>query len=197
MNYKKYSDGELIDSYSTMIDYSGKANDEILAEIENRGGLENFLKQIELKKTNQKEIGRIKKEVYEASKDYSDLEFIKQFITSDILSKEDLDYLVERTFMEHQAILKDKTVTSNTIIGSIVGTLIGSIAGSLFLIFFVVAFGRIIYFSLIGVYIICYQIIKLITKQSRNNGVVFIATLISTILSLLLVICLEKLLIGV
>ena len=40
--YKKYSDEELIEVYSSMIDYSGKVSKEMLSEIESRGGLEIF-----------------------------------------------------------------------------------------------------------------------------------------------------------
>ncbi|WP_300565133.1 hypothetical protein [Flavobacterium sp.] len=195
MDYSKYSDDELIDSYSTMLDYSGKANPEIIDEIEERGGLESFLKQKELKEKNRKEVGRISKEVHDACKNYVgvDLDFVKQSITSNVLSREDLDYLIERKFIEHTATITDKEINSNTIIGSIVGILIGSVLGSIFLIICIAVFNSIVYFPLIGVYIISYQTIKFITKKSRNNAVVFIASFIATILAMLIAIFASKL----
>jgi uncharacterized phage infection (PIP) family protein YhgE len=195
MNYSKYSDDELIDSYSTMLDYSGKANAEILAEIQSRGGLDSFLKQKELKEKNKKEVGRISKEVHDACKNYvgADLDFVKHSITSDILSNEDLSYLIERKFVEHKATLADKEIDSNTIVGSVTGILVGSALGSIFLIICIVIFNSIVYFPLVGVYIIAYQTIKFITKKSRNNIVVFVASFISTILALLIAIFVARL----
>ena len=195
MNYSKYSDDELIDSYSTMLDYSGKANAEILAEIQSRGGLDSFLKQKELKEKNKKEVGRISKEVHDACKNYVgvDLDFVKHSITSDILSNEDLSYLIERKFVEHKATLADKEINSNTIVGSLTGILVGSVLGSIFLIICIVIFNSIVYFPIVGVYIIAYQTIKFITKKSRNNIVVFVASFISTILALLIAIFVAKL----
>ena len=186
MNYTKYSDDELLDSWSTMIDYSGKANPDILAEIENRGGMETFLKRKESNEKNKKEIGRISKEVHDGCKNFvgADVEFIKQAITSEILSKEELDSLIERKFIEHPALLADKEINSNTIVGSITGTLIGAVLGALFLIICTAIFKRILFVLLIGVYVISYHTIKFITKKSRNNIVVFIASLIATILAL-------------
>ncbi|MGK4568132.1 hypothetical protein [Flavobacterium sp. 3HN19-14] len=186
MNYKNYSDKDLMDAYNTMIDYSGKADNNILNEIENRGGLTKFLADIEFEKTHQTEIGRISKEVYDLTKDYSDLEFIKQFVASEILTKDQLENLVTNKFNESQAYINDKKITSTTITGSIIGLFLGTVLGSIFFIISIFIFKRIFYFSLIGSYIICYFSIKLITKQSRNNPVIFIASLLGTVGSLIL-----------
>ena len=186
MSYSKYSDDDLIESYTTMIDYSGKADDALLKEIEHRGGIDSFLKRIENKKTNHKEINRIVKEVHTLSKDYSDLEFIKKFISSDILSQQELDELVAIKFKEHQDMLVDRKIDSKTIIGSVIGTLIGSFLGFLFLVLCLYLFDAFLFFTIVGAYIICYVAIRLITKKSRNNAAVFIASALGTIIATIL-----------
>jgi hypothetical protein len=186
--YKKYSDEDLKEAYSTMMDYSGKANSEILTEIESRGGLGKFLKQIEIQRINQTEIGRITKEVRLLNSNGLDKNAIKDSVQSDILSKDELEHLIERKLVEHKAIIADRTITSKTIFGSVFGIILGSILGCIFLILAISFFGKLVFFPLVGVYIICYFTIKFFTKQSRNNAVVFIASFLSTVISTLLAI---------
>lgn len=186
MNYKKFTYDDLIESYTNLIDYSGKANPEILEEIENRGGMEKFQQAINEKKQYRKEINRIAKEVYELSNDYKDLEFVKQFVKSDILNQEDLNNLIERKFNENQKIIADRKINSKTIVGSIIGCLIGSILAFLFLLLTALFFKAFIYYLIIFAYLICYFSIRLITKQSASNIIVLVSAVIGTIISITL-----------
>lgn len=185
MNYKNYSNKDLEEAYLTMMDYSGKASDELLLEIDTRGGIDTFLSSLEFNKINNKEIQRIKLEVYAMSNDYSDLAFIKQFIKSDKLDSNELNQLIDSAFKEHQAILKDRTINQNTIYGSLAGMLLGIIISLIFYILIINLLGRFIYYPIIAVYFICYRIIKLITKQTRDNTFVFLCSLAGTIITLL------------
>ncbi|RED26209.1 hypothetical protein BD847_0124 [Flavobacterium cutihirudinis] len=185
MNYKNYSNEDLEEAYTTMMDYSGKASKEILVEIDNRGGIDIFLSTLEFNKLNKKEINRITAEVYSMSNDYSDLDFIKQFIKSDVLNHDELNELIELKFNEHLAILTDRTINQKTIYGSLAGMAVGIILSLIFYILILSLFGKIVYFPIIGVYFICYQTIKLITKQTRDNTFVFLASLAGTIITLL------------
>ncbi|QLC65672.1 hypothetical protein LPB248_04980 [Flavobacterium sp. LPB0248] len=185
MNYKNYSDKDLEEAYITMVDYSGKASKEILLEINNRGGIDVFLSTLESNKTNKKEIQRITKEVYDLSNDYSDLDFIKQFIKSDILDSHELNNLIDSKFNQHQAILKDREVNQKTIYGSLAGMALGIIISLIFYILIINLLGKFIYYPIIGVYFICYRTIKFITKQTRDNTFVFLTSLIGTILTLI------------
>lgn len=186
MHYSKFSYDDLIESYTNMISYSGKVEPEIVKEIENRGGLEKFLRAIDNNKKHRVEVDRIIKQVFELSTDFKDLEFIRQFIKSDILRKDDLDDLIERKFDEYQKISADKKINSKTIFGSLLGILLGSLLGSLFLILSTFIFGGIVFYLIFVVIFICYSSIKLITKQSKSNSVVYVATSIATLISFLL-----------
>jgi len=186
MNYKNYSDEDLVEAYSTMIDYSGKASNEILIEIDNRGGLNAFLENIEFNKSNKQEINRISQEIYALNNDFHDLEFIKSFIKSDTLTPEELDDLITLKFHQHEAFLQNRKIDQKTVFGSLVGMIIGIIVSLAFYIFFIYLLDRFIYYPIIGVYFICYQTIKLITKKTRDNTFVFLTSLAGTVLTLLL-----------
>jgi len=186
MYYRKFSYDDLIRSYTNMITYSGEIDPDILKEIENRGGLAKFLIAIENNKNHRVEVNRIVQQVFELSKDFKDLEFIKQFVKSNVLTKDDLDDLIERKFDEHQKMLSDKKINSKTVVGSLIGIFIGSLLGFLFLLLSIVIFGGIVFYLFFFVAFICYFSIKFITKQSKNNSVVFIASFIATIISILL-----------
>jgi len=67
--YSKFTNDELIEAYSTMIDYSGKADDTILREIEQRGGLDKFLQEIEQKNLNKSESNRVLNELIQLTKE--------------------------------------------------------------------------------------------------------------------------------
>ncbi|MDQ6531688.1 hypothetical protein [Flavobacterium sp. LHD-85] len=185
MNYKNYSDKDLEEAYITMVDYSGKASKEILLEINNRGGINLFLSTLESNKINKEEIQRITKEVYDLSNDYSNLNFIKQFIKSDVLNSIELNNLVISKFNEHQAILKDREINQKTIYGSLAGMALGIIVSLIFYILIINLLEKFIYYPIIAVYFICYRTIKIITKQTRDNTFVFLTSLTGTILTLI------------
>lgn len=184
--YRKYSDEDLIEAYSTMMDYSGKPNAEMLKAIELKGGLEKFLNDIEFKKKHQSEIGRIRKEVHELCKKVSTLETLKDLITSNTLSETEVDDVVQKRFVEYQFHVSNTKITAKTIYGSLIGFMIGTFCGSLFLILAYWFFATFILFPIVLTYIICYFIIKFFTKQSRSNAVVFIASFLATIASMIL-----------
>ncbi|MCL9805574.1 hypothetical protein NAT51_08570 [Flavobacterium amniphilum] len=186
MHYSKFSYDDLIESYANMIAYSGKVEPEIIQEIENRGGLDKFLRAIDNNKKHRVEVDRIIKEVFELSSDFKDLEFIKQFIKSDVLRHDDLNDLIERKFEEHQKMTADKKINSKTVFGSLLGILAGSLLGFLFLFLSTFIFGGIVSYLFFFVMFICYSSIKFITKQSRNNAVVYVVTFIATVISVLL-----------
>jgi tetrahydromethanopterin S-methyltransferase subunit F len=184
--YLNYSDELLMEVYTDMMDFSGKASDEMLEAINARGGLENWLKQIEQNSIKPNEIKRITKEVYALSGKATNVEFLKTLIRSDILSKQELHELIEDKFARSQAITKDRSITSKTIIGSIAGIVVGSLICGSLLSFVIIYLIQLYFILIIPVYIICYFIIKLITRQSRRNPVVFIAAFIATVLSFII-----------
>jgi hypothetical protein len=185
--YQNFSDDELIEAYSTMIDYSGKPNLEMLSAIEKRGGIESFKRKIELNKINSAERNRITKEVYSLSSPETNLDFIKRLITSNVFSREELERLIEIKFFEHQAMLKNNAVSSKTIIVSIAAALLSCVIGAIIFILLMAFLTPMLLLAyIVPVYIINYLIIRFITKKTRSNIIVFLTTLLSTIGSIVL-----------
>ena len=184
--YKKYSDEELIEVYSSMIDYSGELSKEMLNEIESRGGLEIFKKKILKNNILAQEINRISKEVYSLTSNETNIEFIKKFITSDILTENELNELVEKKFFSYELINKNKTINSKIIFSSFVAAITASIVGAIIFTLLIIYLTPVFIYFIIPIYIINYLIISLITKKTRANLVVFIATFLATIGSIFL-----------
>lgn len=181
--YTKFSESELIEAYSTMIDYSGKANSEMLQEIENRGGLDKFLETIKQKEINKRESDRVLNLIILYNKEGLTFEEINQKIVSEIWTEQHLHAFIENRYVRHQLYLNDKSVDREVISGSILGILIASLAGGAIWISSFLILKSVFYPVLVLVYLICYLVIRGLVGKSRNNIVVFIASFISTIIS--------------
>ncbi|MBC7937196.1 MAG: hypothetical protein H7Y86_17770 [Rhizobacter sp.] len=84
--YTKFSDDGLIKAYESMKDYSGEANATLLEKIEKRGGMNLFLEKIATQKKKKEEIRAISGEIYALTKPGINIDFIKDHISSTILT---------------------------------------------------------------------------------------------------------------
>lgn len=106
MMYTKFSESELIEAYLTMVDYSGKANSEMLQEIENRGGLDKFLETIKQKEINKRESDRVLNLIIQYNKEGLTFEEINQKIVSEIWTEQHLNAFIENRYIRHKLYLK-------------------------------------------------------------------------------------------
>ena len=181
--YNKYSEDELIEVYTTMVDYSGKVDPEVLQEIDKRGGLENFLEIIKQRKINKEESNRILNEVIKLNKEGFSLDEIKKTLTSEIWTKQHLNAFIENRYIRHQLFINDKTIDKDVILRSIAGIFVASIVGSMVWAFSMIYLKAVLYPILVGVYFISYLIIKGLVGKSHNNGMVLFAGVMATIFS--------------
>ena len=196
MNYKKYSDKDLLESYSTALDYSGKADKDLVAEIDNRGGIEQMKKSVAEQNIVPDEIKRIYKLVFSLHKKDPNPIIIKYAITSDILSAEQLNKAIDIAIEDVEKHTKDISINSRTIIGSAIGVIISSLIGAGLWCYSIIQTGKMYYIFTVGILIISYIIIRLLTKQSNNNVIVFIATFSSAFIAILLGLWFYKLVVG-
>ncbi len=183
--YAKYTDEELFEILSTVTGYSEEAQQALNIVIEDRGGQAHILNNLKEKQIIANEINRIKSEtVSMGSKDIDD-SFIKTVTSSDILSKEKVDEIIQNKYTEIILELDDKKVGAKTIImgitGGVIATLIGGTLWGLQMIYS----NRIFYIFIAGLVLLCYGIIKAFTKQSKKNTFVLIATIVAVILAIL------------
>ncbi len=184
MNYKKYSDKDLLESYSTAIDYSGKADKDLVTEIDSRGGIDQIKKKVTEQNVVPNEIKRIYQLVFSLSKKDPNPSVIKSSIRSDILSAEQLDKAIDVAIKDAEKHTKDTSINSRTVIGSIIGVIVSSLIGAGLWCYSIIQTGKMYYILTAGILIISYIIIRILTRQSKNNVLVFLATFASAFIAI-------------
>ncbi len=185
LKYENYTDEELHDVYLNQETYSDDAQKALQIVLEKKGGVEPLLKRLEEKRIVENEIQRIKRETAQLGSNGVDPSFIKTTTASNILSPEKVNEIIDNKFAEVERELEDKKIKPRTIVGSIIGGAIASIIGGTLWGLQMIYSHRIFYILGIGLALLCYGIIKGATKQSKNNKVVLIASIISIILAIL------------
>jgi hypothetical protein len=186
LKYDGYSDDELFEVYSELENYSDEAKDALNKIILRRGGLERLLTDQKEKQIISAEIERINNEVQKFYAPDVDISFLKKLITSDILSADKLNQIIDIKYSELEKELEDKKIKPQTLSGSIIGGIIAGIIGGVLWGLQMIYSKRIFTILFLGLILLCYGIIKLSTKQSHKNKVVLIATIIATIIALLI-----------
>lgn len=186
MGYKKFSDEEILESYTTALDYSGKADKDLVSEIESRGGIDQLKKSVSERKVVPNEIKRINMLVFSLYKSEHNLEKIRQLITSNILSAQQLDEIINIAIKNIEHHTKDTSINSRTIIGSLIGVVVSSLLGAGLWCYSIIRTGEMHYILTSVILIISYLIIRFLTRQSKNNALVFIATFVSAFIAILL-----------
>jgi len=193
--YSKFSEQDLIESYNNQIDYQGKATKELLEEITSRGSLEDFQAKIGNQKFILDERNRIIREIHQHYLNKSSKQECLSLIHSELIPKEEIKILVESKYIDIQQNIENLTVDSDTIIKSFLGIIISSPISTAIialLIYTVPGLFAFNFFLLVPVYIINYCIIRLVTKKTRANLAVFIASFLATILNILIIIILAS-----
>lgn len=184
--YENKENEELLNMHKYKDRYSYEANEALDFVIKDRGGLDILMKESTNSILLINEANRIAKETIELASQGVDIDFIKTITTSKILSAEKVKEIVEQKSIEIELNQKDREINPRTVIGSIIGGTIASIVGGI-LWGIQVIYTHVIYnLFYIGLALICYGIIKVATKQTQNNKVVLIATIVSFFIALLI-----------
>ncbi|KFF08336.1 hypothetical protein [Chryseobacterium luteum] len=184
--YGKFSEKDLIESYTNQIDYQGKPDKEIVEEILKRGTLEDFQAKIKAKNLFLAEQNRMIREIHSHYMNKLSKQDCLSLISSDLLPDKTIQFLVETKYNQIHQNVENLKVDSKTLINTVIGTVIASIISSivifvsLYNFIFLMVFN---FFLLIPVYIINYWMIRLITGKTRENPAVFIGSFIATVLN--------------
>lgn len=184
--FEKYSEEELLDIHANIEGYSDEARMALDTVIENKGGLSILLKKLKEKEEIVREQKRIQKEVMELGSTGFDISFLKKSITSSVLSQQEVFTLIDDQYELLQSDIADKQVTSKTVSKSILGGLVASIIGGILWGLQMIFSNAIFFIFGIGLVLLCYGIVRMFTKQSKQNVAVFISTLVSVILALVI-----------
>jgi hypothetical protein len=179
LKFESYGDDELFEIYSNWNNYSEEAREAFNIVISNKGGVENLLARHAEKLKFLEEAGKIRKAAVELCMSGSDIAFAKKMITSNYLPQEKVSEIIEGAFHVAEQAKEDVKIKPRTIYGSILGGIVASIVSGLLWGALLIYSERILLVLLIAPALICYWIIKAFTKQSKNNIVILIATIIA------------------
>lgn len=184
--YSQYSDSELMEVYLNKKGYTEDAKKALEIVIEKKGGIQSLNERYDrlVKKEYEKSI--INKQAIKLYNKGMTQNDINSNLHSEILSAEEIKTITKTACSQIDATKKDLAINSSTIIGSILGGIIGGTIGGILWALQLIYSGHIFYIFAIGLAITSYGFIKFFTKQSRNNIVVFILTVVSVIYALFL-----------
>ncbi|MCH5597581.1 hypothetical protein [Niabella ginsengisoli] len=184
--YNNYTNEQLLEVHAKLNDYSFEAKQALTTIIKNRGGLDVLLNEDIERKEAQKEIARIKDEVRQSKNVNFDEDFLVKAISSNRLDKNQVRQIIQDTRIEIHQDLDDRKIKPRTIVAGIPAAILASLLSGVMWGLQIMWSGRMFLIFFIGVILICYGMIKGLTKQSYKNLAVIILTILSIICALLI-----------
>lgn len=184
--YRNYNEEDLIVAYLSMIEHTGKINDEMREAINLKFNYDEFVNKAEFRTAVIKEKGRISFEIHKMIEKGENFVFIKDNISSEIIDEKELHQFIVQRFYQFSVYKENNRIDKTTIQRSLLGILVSTIIGILFLRAFILVTNEVSFLLFIPVYIVNYWVIRLITGKTRDNLIVFLAVFISVILSTIL-----------
>lgn len=184
--YSQYSDTELMEVYLNKNGYTTDAKEALDIVIERKGGIHSLTERYDKIVEKEAEKTRIKNDVNQLYQTGMTKNDIRHHVTSEIVSPDEIQQIIESVSAKIEATKKDVEIKPSTVVGSIIGGTIGGTIGGVLWGLQIVYSGHIFYIFTIGLGIISYGFIKFFTKQSKNNIVVLIITILSVIYALIL-----------
>jgi hypothetical protein len=184
--YETFTDSELYSMYNDVANYSEDAGNALNIVIEKKGGLNALIKRLQEKAVSENEKQRIANEATKFGLEGVDASFLKNTTQSLILSKEEVNEIIDKYAAKSAAFVEDKKVNVETITKSFVGSGLASMLGGAFASLQFIYFGATSLLMVVGVALICYFTVKFVTKKSYNNTAVIMASFIAFVLSYLL-----------
>lgn len=181
--YEHYGDEDLYMIHSNIDNYSDEAIQALAIVIKEKGGLAMLIKRLDEKAVIENEKTRIGNEASLLGMQGVDAEFLKNKTTSSIFSQKEVDDIIETNIENAAFKIEDKKISSDTIAKSILGCGLASIIGSAFVSLQFIYFGATSIIMVIGLALICYGVVKFITKKSFNNPVVLLSSFLAFIIS--------------
>ncbi len=183
--YEAYTDIELYTIHKNIDNYSEDAGKALAIVIDKKGGFDELVKRLEARAVVENEKRRIANEATQLGLGGVDASFIKNTTSSSILSKDEVETIIETNAAKAELQVKDRTVNSETIVKCIIGGGLATITGGAFASLQYVYFGATSKIMIIATALICYGTVKWFTKRSFNNTAVFVASFIAFGLSYL------------
>lgn len=178
------SEEELLEALVSIESYSEEARQALREVIEERGGMEN-LDNLRLKKEKyHQETRRIAIETRKFIRAGSDISLVKKLVQSNVLAPVETETLIDDIYREILAEDEDVSIKPKTITGSLIGLAISvAVCGTLWTLFLQQT-SRVFLLFIAGTAFFSYLIIRFFTRQSSNNAIVLLSTLLAVVLSM-------------
>lgn len=183
--YSDYSDEQLIEVYHNLNDYSDDARHAFAEVIQARGGMERLHETDRLQKSFVAETERLKMEVRRLSTSDVDLEFLTKMIRSDVIDEGSTRAIIRETLDEINRDTEDRKIKPRTIMGGGVAAVVSGVLGGILWGLQMMWSGRMFAIVFIGLIVLSYGIIRVVTKQSHKNTAVFVMTGVSIVIALI------------
>jgi hypothetical protein len=184
--YEAYSDEELYRVYMERDDYSEEANEALKIALDRRGGLGTMMSRLQEKEEKILEAEKIRLQTAKLFVPGKDASLLFNIISSDILTPDETHDIIERKYDELNAWHRDRAVNARTIYGSIAGSLLGSVIGGVLLGLQMIQLDKIFYLLIAGLFLLSYGLVRLFTRQSRANFVVYLSTILSVVAAVII-----------
>lgn len=184
--YKTSSDEELYSIYKSADSYGENALEALHNVIKEKGGIDALEKRLEAKALIENEKRRIAAEAVKMVQGGVDAQFIKNTTSSAILSQQEVDAIVEENAAKAAMQVNDKKVDSDTIVKSMAGAALAAVAGGILASAQFIYFGATSVLMIVATAIVCYVVVKLVTKKSYNNTAVLLASFAAFVISYLI-----------
>lgn len=184
--YTDFSDEQLFEAYHNPNDYTGEAKEALAYVIQKRGGVDTLLAKEQQQNLVFAETERIKQAVRRLSTPEIDLGFLNKMITSQILEERHTQSIIQQTFEEINQDMEDRKIKPRTIIGGSLAAGIAGLIGGIFWGLQMMWSGRVFAIFLFGLVLLCYGLIRVVTRQSHKNVAVFVLTAISVVIALII-----------
>ena len=184
--YHSSSESELINIYNNKEGYTDEAKKALQIVIEEKGGLRVLQERHQNLIEIEEEKEQLKKEILKLKAEKLNNDEIRLKIKPNKLSEGDITELLNLTFQEFEGQERDLEIKPKTIIGSLTGGIIGGTIGGILWGLQMIYSAHIFYIFGIGLFVISYGMIKLLTKQSISNGAVLVSVILSVIYALVL-----------
>jgi hypothetical protein len=186
--YEAYTDEELYEVLVQIEGYSPEAKQALATVIDQREGREALIQRLHRQAAMEKERTRIVAEIDALGKKGVDKSFIGATIQSEVLTRPELDALIDQAYHRTTLDMADRKIKPRTIIGGLVGLVIASLIGSIvcdLLLNWAPERLPLIVIALlfVGLSLGCGVVIKLCTGQSHKNKFVIGATILAMVLS--------------
>jgi hypothetical protein len=178
--YKTYDDKDLYEVYYNIANYSKEAQTAIDIVLKEKGGFETILSRLEEKATFEKETLRVKNEINKLLSKGFGATLKSTDIPSPLLSEKEITTMIGEQLQEAIEDTEDKKIKPRTLWGSILGGFISGTLGGIVWGMQLIGSHRIFWLLAIGEFLFCTAVISGLTRQSKKNVIVLVASILAT-----------------